>query len=129
MQNKRHFVAELHDLSRANVVRIELCRFMNSDVTRRCNVIDEKNLRELAAFKDKLARTSVGVPPGKVEVMSEAMLKITLVEANNRSLSRCLRVITFYGFPESYLNDIESDSACSLVRKYGSAYATIEKLE
>jgi hypothetical protein len=127
LRHESRFAADLRNAAATVASGIEICDFRDGE-TRGCvTFADNAKDSALSNLTRSLSDASPSTPPGKVPIVRERILRIRGHAVGQ--YARCYRVIEFTGFPDEYVNEVEMDSSCSRVNRYGSGYANIRHIQ
>jgi hypothetical protein len=120
------FLATVKGSGRSNVTRFVVCDLPRSQPATPCRIVDRSSTA-FSEIKIRLANARAKLPPGKVPITSERLLKVEFETSSGKPAQECFRVIEFKDFPGSYLNQIEGNNECSAVEKYDAGYVVLEE--
>jgi hypothetical protein len=122
---QRRFTEEMRLIAADHPTAFELCAFRN-DVTADCVTL-QQGTKPFSDVLSALAEASATLPPGKVPITKERVLRVVGQPAGR--FSGCYRLIEFTGFPNEYINQVAMNQSCTKIDSYGSGYATTSRIE
>jgi hypothetical protein len=122
---QRRFAEEVRLIAADQPKAFEICAFRN-DVTSDCVTL-QQGTKPFSDVLSALAGAHATVPPGKVPITKERVLRVVGQRAGR--FSGCYRLIEFTGFPSEYINQVAMNEGCTKIDSYGLGYATTGRIE
>lgn len=103
-----------------------ICEIAGASTSERCDIVERGVGQRFDAYIESLQLAKSRVPPGKVPISKENMLRIGHGSILSKRYIACFRLIEYVGFDnERYLNEIEADSECTRFKLYKTGYLSI----
>jgi hypothetical protein len=108
---------------------MEICEF-RADKAQDCTVLSNAvNANAFAKLVSSLSAASSSVPPGKVPIVRERVLRIRTNASQSGGYSRCYFLQEFDGFPDEYVTEVVMDPGCVFIQKTRSGGAKVSRVE
>lgn len=124
---QRRFAADIRQIATGPAKALEICT-VRQGVAFDCRTFQEGS-KPFADVLGALADARATLPPGKVPITRERILRVRSSDSSPGRYARCFRLIEFTGVPEEYLNDVAMDDTCTRIAAYGSGYAAARHIE
>jgi hypothetical protein len=123
------FAADLRRSAAGATSGMEICEF-RAEKAEDCTVLSNSvNAIAFAKLVSSLAAATSSVPPGKVPISRERILRIRENASPSDAYSRCYFLQEFEGFPDEYVTEVVMDPGCVFIRKTRAGGAKVSRVE
>jgi len=126
-RSQSHFLREMKDVATSKVDYLMLCDLRPQQKDGQCRTIGSDLEPQLVEATRLLAGAEAKLPPGKLQIADEKILRIGRGTGASGHYVGCYRVVQYVGVNDIYINDVETDSACTRVETYRPGYVAIGK--
>jgi hypothetical protein len=124
---QRRFEADVRQSAADSVKEVSICALREERAVD-CVILHESDGR-LSELLSALTGARAILPPGKVPITKERILKIRTSDSPPGRFTNCYRLIEFDGFPDEYVNQVEMNEGCIQLISYQSGYVITRRIE